>query len=122
MLLNRPRQSIPRPMLQRERRHLWSKQALTLAALALATFDPSFWLRVAGTMFAEARIEKPVKGVEEEIRVLLPRLKLLLSVVSRERSGETLDVLSVASWQEEPAVDLEKEERERREREMAAGI
>ena len=73
-------------------------------------------------MFAEARIEKPVKGVEEEIRVLLPRLKLLLSVVSRQRSGETLDVLSVASWQEEPAVDLEKEERERREREMAAGI
>ncbi|CAE7179523.1 SF3A1 [Symbiodinium microadriaticum] len=45
-------------------------------------------LEQAGTMFAEARIEKPVKGVEEEIR-------------------------------EEPAVDLEKEERERREREMA---
>mmetsp|Transcript_5695 Transcript_5695/g.13127 ORF Transcript_5695/g.13127 Transcript_5695/m.13127 type:complete len:701 (-) Transcript_5695:56-2158(-) len=44
-------------------------------------------LEQAGTMFAEAKIEKP-KGVEEEIR-------------------------------EEPAVDLEKEERERREREMA---
>jgi len=45
-------------------------------------------LEQAGTMFAEAKIEKQVKGVEEEIR-------------------------------EEPAIDLEKEIRERREREMA---
>ena len=30
-------------------------------------------------------------------------------------------ILGKNSWQEEPAVDLEKEERERREREMAAG-
>ncbi|CAJ1348154.1 unnamed protein product [Effrenium voratum] len=45
-------------------------------------------LEQAGTMFAEARIEK-AKGVEEEVR-------------------------------EEPAIDLEKEERERREREREA--
>ena len=65
-------------------------------------------------MFAEAKIEKQVKGVEEEIRVLLPRLK---GQAPARNFGCFLP-----SWQEEPAIDLEKEIRERREREMAVGI
>ncbi|CAE7218188.1 SF3A1, partial [Symbiodinium pilosum] len=69
-------------------------------------------LEQAGTMFAEAKIEKPVKGVEEEVRE-----EPAVDLEKEERERREREMAEQREREEREREEREKEERERQQRE-----